>query len=96
MGWPPPTAQGLIHRDIKPGNILIEAGPNPHVKITDFGLARAADDASMTQSGIVAGTPMFMAPEQARGDKLDHRADLFSLGSVLYTMCYRPAAVPGE
>jgi hypothetical protein len=80
-------AQGLIHRDIKPGNILIEAGPNPRVKITDFGLARAADDASLTQSGVVAGTPMFMAPEQASGETLDHRADLFSLGSVLYTMC---------
>jgi len=78
---------GLIHRDIKPANILIEAGSHPCVKITDFGLARAADDASLTQSGCVAGTPMFMAPEQARGEKLDHRADLFSLGSVLYTMC---------
>ena len=78
---------GLIHRDIKPANILIEAGPNQHVKITDFGLARAADDASLSQSGVVAGTPMFMAPEQASGDPLDHRADLFSLGSVLYTIC---------
>jgi serine/threonine protein kinase/formylglycine-generating enzyme required for sulfatase activity len=79
-------AQELIHRDIKPGNILIEAGPNQHVKITDFGLARAADDASLTQPGIMAGTPMFMAPEQVHGDKLDHRTDLFCLGSVLYTM----------
>jgi Leucine-rich repeat (LRR) protein len=78
---------GLIHRDIKPGNILIEAGPHPHVKITDFGLARAADDASVSQSGIIAGTPMYMAPEQASADPLDHRADLFSLGSVLYAMC---------
>ncbi len=80
-------AEGLIHRDIKPGNILIDEGPNQNVKITDFGLARAADDASMSQSGVVAGTPLYMAPEQARGDKLDHRADLFSLGSVLYTIC---------
>ena len=58
-----------------------------HVKITDFGLARAADDASITQSGLVAGTPMYMAPEQALGATIDQRADLFSLGSVLYTMC---------
>jgi RND family efflux transporter MFP subunit len=80
-------SMGLIHRDIKPGNILIEASPQPRVKITDFGLARAADDASLSQSGIIAGTPMFMAPEQANGEPIDHRADLFSLGSVLYTMC---------
>jgi hypothetical protein len=78
--------QGLIHRDIKPANILLESGTEPKVKITDFGLARTADDASVSQSGLVAGTPMYMAPEQARGEALDHRADLFSLGSVLYSM----------
>lgn len=83
--------KGLIHRDVKPGNILIEAGPDPRVKLTDFGLARAADDASLTRSGVIAGTPMYMAPEQARGEPLDHRSDLFSLGSVLYQMaCGRP------
>ncbi|HET6424835.1 MAG TPA: SUMF1/EgtB/PvdO family nonheme iron enzyme [Planctomycetaceae bacterium] len=79
-------AQGLIHRDIKPANILIESGIEERVKITDFGLARATDDASLTQSGLIAGTPMYMSPEQARGQSLDHRTDLFSLGSVLYTM----------
>jgi hypothetical protein len=79
-------AQGLIHRDIKPANILLETGIG-RVKLTDFGLARAADDARLTQSGTVAGTPLYMAPEQARGETLDHRADLFSLGSVLYSMC---------
>jgi formylglycine-generating enzyme required for sulfatase activity/tRNA A-37 threonylcarbamoyl transferase component Bud32 len=80
-------ANGLIHRDVKPANVLIERGPHEHVKLTDFGLARAADDASVSQSGVVAGTPMYMAPEQAQGDRLDHRSDLFSLGSVLYVMC---------
>ena len=77
---------GIVHRDIKPANILLEEG-GQRVKITDFGLARAMDDASLTQSGFVVGSPLYMAPEQARGEALDHRADLFSLGSVLYTMC---------
>ncbi len=80
-------AMGLIHRDIKPANILLEQGAEQRVKISDFGLARAADDASMTSTGVISGTPMYMAPEQATGQTLDHRADLFSFGSVLYQMC---------
>ena len=79
-------AQGLVHRDVKPSNILLENGVE-RVKLTDFGLARAVDDASLTQSGIVAGTPQYMSPEQARGEPVDHRSDLFSLGSVIYFMC---------
>lgn len=78
-------AQGLVHRDIKPGNILLENGVE-RVKITDFGLARAADEPGVTRPGVVAGTPEFMSPEQARGDRLDTRSDLFSLGCVLYLM----------
>lgn len=78
-------AQGLIHRDIKPANILLESGVE-RVQITDFGLARAVDDASMTRSGVIAGTPQYMSPEQAHGDTLDARSDQFSLGSVIYFM----------
>jgi serine/threonine protein kinase len=78
--------QGLVHRDIKPANIMLEDGVE-RVTLTDFGLARAVDDASMTRSGVVTGTPQYMSPEQARGDVVDARSDLFSLGSVLYAMC---------
>jgi len=79
-------AQGLVHRDVKPANILLEHNVE-RVLLTDFGLARTVDDASLTCSGVIAGTPQYMAPEQARGEAIDHRTDLFSLGSVLYTMC---------
>jgi serine/threonine protein kinase len=87
-------ARGIVHRDIKPANLLLENSDEgegipitPHVRITDFGLARAADDVQLTQSGVVVGTPQYMSPEQARGETVDQRSDLFSLGSVLYTLC---------
>ena len=83
--------QGLVHRDIKPANILLENGVE-RVKITDFGLARAVDDVNITRTGMIAGTPQYMSPEQAQGQVIDHRSDLFALGSVLYAMCTgRPA-----
>jgi serine/threonine protein kinase len=77
----------LIHRDIKPANIFL-TGQMCRVKILDFGLARAvADDSRITQSGAILGSPGYMAPEQTRGEKADFRADLFSLGVVLYRTC---------
>jgi serine/threonine-protein kinase len=88
-------AQGIIHRDIKPANIMLENGIE-RVRITDFGLARAVDDASVSQNGAVAGTPQYMAPEQARGEVVDQRADLFALGSTLYAMATGRAPFRGD
>ena len=89
--------QNVVHRDIKPGNILLhnKTGEIPLDKpltddveavITDFGLVRILNTASQTASGTVSGTPAYMSPEQARGDPTDHRTDIYSLGVVLYEM----------
>lgn len=79
-------AAGVIHRDVKPANILIEQATG-RVKLSDFGLARMLVDGSLTQTGCVRGTPEYLSPEQAAGDPVDHRSDLFSLGSALYAAC---------
>ena len=90
-------SQGVIHRDIKPGNILLHnrRGEIPldqpltsdiEAIITDFGLVRIAHAATQTASGLVSGTPAYMSPEQASGEKVDHRTDIYSLGVVLYEM----------
>jgi len=89
--------QGVIHRDIKPSNIVLHniADEVPldspltngvEAIVTDFGLVRIVNAATQTASGLVSGTPAYMSPEQARGDQVDHRTDIYSLGAVLYEM----------
>jgi len=86
--------RGVIHRDIKPSNIFL-AGPQRRVKLLDFGLARATEGQKITKTGALMGTPAYMAPEQAEAGAVDHRADLFSLGCVLYEMCSNQLPFPG-
>ncbi len=74
----------LVHRDVKPSNIVVH--PSGHVTLTDFGIARAGHETRLTTTGALVGTPQYMSPEQARGDEVDHRTDIYSLGVVTYEM----------
>jgi eukaryotic-like serine/threonine-protein kinase len=86
---------GVVHRDVKPGNVLIS--PSGQVKVTDFGIARAANsDQDLTQTGAVMGTATYFSPEQAQGNRVDGRSDVYSLGVVLYEMCVGKPPFSGD
>lgn len=77
-------AAGIVHRDVKPENVFL-TGDNAHVKVLDFGISKVGDNKDgLTKTGTVMGTPDYMAPEQARGDKVDSRADIYAVGAILY------------
>src|SRR6266550_2780731 len=74
--------KGIIHRDLKPENVMIDSEGD--VFVMDFGLARAVEDSTITQSGMIVGTPFYMSPEQLAGENLDERSDIYSIGLILY------------
>ncbi|GAB4325372.1 MAG: hypothetical protein Kow0074_19030 [Candidatus Zixiibacteriota bacterium] len=87
-------AQGIIHRDIKPANVVINQ--NGVAKIVDFGLAKSSISKKLTRTGSTIGTAAYMSPEQARGETVDHRADIWSLGAIFYEMLAGQPPYSGE
>jgi eukaryotic-like serine/threonine-protein kinase len=87
-------ARGVVHRDVKPQNVLLSDEGLP--KVTDFGIARSSDVESVTLTGTVMGTSEYISPEQARGEPVDVRSDVYSLGAILYELCTGEVPFPGE
>jgi tetratricopeptide (TPR) repeat protein len=85
---------GVVHRDLKPQNVLVDSADQ--VYLTDFGLAKGAEQSAMTQTGAVLGTPHYMSPEQVKGQHVDSRSDIFSLGVILYEMATGSLPYPGD
>ncbi|MDQ4005640.1 MAG: protein kinase, partial [Actinomycetota bacterium] len=86
--------EGIVHRDVKPGNVMLTSGGT--VKVMDFGIARAAEEDTLTQTGVVLGTAAYLSPEQSRGDAADARSDIYSLGCVLHEMLTGEPPFGGE
>ncbi|HZA60285.1 MAG TPA: protein kinase [Actinomycetota bacterium] len=86
--------RGLVHRDVKPGNVMLDR--DGRVKVVDFGIARAAADDTLTQTGLILGTASYLSPEQAQGLTVDARSDVYSLGCVLYEMLTGRPPFQGE
>jgi serine/threonine protein kinase len=87
-------SKGIIHRDIKPDNVLFDAGNNPY--LSDFGVAKFTEAAVSATGREVMGTPAYISPEQARGEDVDHRADIYGLGAILYEMLTGQRPYPGD
>jgi hypothetical protein len=87
-------ARGVVHRDVKPQNVILTDEGRP--KVTDFGIARSSDVESVTLTGTVMGTSEYIAPEQARGELVDYRSDVYSLGAILYELSTGEVPYPGE
>jgi len=77
-------SRGFIHRDVKPSNIMVDPGRDDHVTLMDFGLVWVAGGSQITRTGFIMGTPDYMSPEQAKGEAIDHRTDIYSLGVTLF------------